>query len=381
MVTRPLATLLLLLAPAILQAQSETTLRDYFEGRTVKVKIAMPGTEDGVDIYPGTAKPLDFPRHASRLKSNGTALRAGDDALVTKVKVKSNLIEFQLDNLADAAARLGALEGQKHVLFFTEGFDSTRITDIKVKQGPPQVNDRLLGFMKRLHETFASAGVMLDTIDIKGLRHTFADLENEALYELARGTGGRVVANRNDLVEALDSVTTAQSVVYVLGFHPGDRKRGKISVRVNGLPRGSEVTHREGFGYVKANGDVDALRLADVLTNDIPQSGLRIGTRFEPRAGGAELELALFPQEIAPQLVEKTPYVDVLLYVFDAQGATVMAKSERVKFDARLKESKDPIVLRGKLDAPPGRYVVKAIAHVAGTQSLGFAKRDLEVTP
>lgn len=97
MVTRPLATLLLLLTPAILHAQSETTLRDYFEGRTVKLKIAMPGTEDGVDIYPGTAKPLDFPRHASRLKSNGTALRAGDDALVTKVKVKSNLIEFQLD--------------------------------------------------------------------------------------------------------------------------------------------------------------------------------------------------------------------------------------------------------------------------------------------
>ena len=57
----------------------------------------MPGTEDGVDIYPGTAKPLDYPRHADRLKDNGTALRAGDEALVTKIKVKSKLIEFQLD--------------------------------------------------------------------------------------------------------------------------------------------------------------------------------------------------------------------------------------------------------------------------------------------
>jgi hypothetical protein len=97
MPTRPLAALLLCFAPTAIQGQSEAPLRDYFEGRTVKVKIAMPGTEDGVDIYPGTAKPLDFPRHASRLKNNGTALKPGDAALVTKIKVKSNLIEFQLD--------------------------------------------------------------------------------------------------------------------------------------------------------------------------------------------------------------------------------------------------------------------------------------------
>ena len=97
MVIRRLFAILLLLAPAQVYAQSEAALREYFEGRTVRVKIAMPGTEDGVDVYPGTAKPIDFPRHASRLKKNGTALRAGDEALVTKVKVKSKLIEFQLD--------------------------------------------------------------------------------------------------------------------------------------------------------------------------------------------------------------------------------------------------------------------------------------------
>jgi hypothetical protein len=99
MVTRVLLTLLLAhhLVPPPVQGQSEAVLKEYFEGRTVKVKIAMPGTEDGVDLYPGTAKPLDFPRHADRLKDYGTALKAGDEALVTKLKVKSKLIEFQLD--------------------------------------------------------------------------------------------------------------------------------------------------------------------------------------------------------------------------------------------------------------------------------------------
>jgi hypothetical protein len=97
MLTRPLVALLLLLAPAVAHGQSEAALREYFEGRTVKVKIAMPGTEDGVDLYPGTTKPLDYPRHATRLKNYGTALKAGNEALVTKIKLKAKLIEFQLD--------------------------------------------------------------------------------------------------------------------------------------------------------------------------------------------------------------------------------------------------------------------------------------------
>jgi hypothetical protein len=80
-----------------LAAQSEGVLREYFEGRTVTVKQAMPGTEEGVDIYPGTEKPLDYPKYAGRLKKYGTALRSGESALITKIKVKSRHVEFQLD--------------------------------------------------------------------------------------------------------------------------------------------------------------------------------------------------------------------------------------------------------------------------------------------
>jgi len=77
-------------------AQSEDRLRTFFEGKTVRLKMEMPGTEDGVDVYPETAHPIDFPKHATRLKRAGTALRRGDEVLVTKVKVKKDLIEFQL---------------------------------------------------------------------------------------------------------------------------------------------------------------------------------------------------------------------------------------------------------------------------------------------
>ena len=92
-----LALLPLVLAAAPLRAQSEAQLKQYFEGKRVTLKIAMPGAEQGVDIYPGTGRPLDYPRYADRLKDHGTAIRSGDDAMITKIRVKSKHIEFQLD--------------------------------------------------------------------------------------------------------------------------------------------------------------------------------------------------------------------------------------------------------------------------------------------
>ena len=84
-----------LAAPA--RAQDEAGLRTYFEGRTVMVKVAMPATEAGIDVYPGTPQPIDYPELAKRMKKNGVAIQPGQPALVTKLKVKGNLIEFQLD--------------------------------------------------------------------------------------------------------------------------------------------------------------------------------------------------------------------------------------------------------------------------------------------
>ena len=93
----PSLVLALILGPLPLAAQSEAALREYFEGRTVTLRQPMPGTEEGVDVYPGAARPLDYPRYAKRLKEHGTALRSGETAVVTKIKVKSKHIEFQLD--------------------------------------------------------------------------------------------------------------------------------------------------------------------------------------------------------------------------------------------------------------------------------------------
>ena len=91
-----LTVLMLALTAQAAHAQSEQRLRNYFEGKPVVVKIEMPGSEEGVDVYPGYNQPVDFPKHARRLKEYGTSLRRGDEALITKIRVKKDLIEFQL---------------------------------------------------------------------------------------------------------------------------------------------------------------------------------------------------------------------------------------------------------------------------------------------
>jgi hypothetical protein len=79
-----------------LAAQSQQSLSQFFEGKQVIVKMDMPATQQGVDVYPQRPQRLDVKSYSGRLKKFGTSLRNGDPVLITKVKVKDNNIEFQL---------------------------------------------------------------------------------------------------------------------------------------------------------------------------------------------------------------------------------------------------------------------------------------------
>jgi hypothetical protein len=85
---------LTLATPAI--AQNEQALKSYFEGNRVTLRLDMPGTSDGVDVQADAGRAVDYQRYRNDLKRYGTAIRAGESVSVTLVKVKKDLIEFQL---------------------------------------------------------------------------------------------------------------------------------------------------------------------------------------------------------------------------------------------------------------------------------------------
>jgi hypothetical protein len=77
-------------------AQNPDALSPYFEGKQVTVKMDMPGTQKGVDIYPNRQPPLDAKSYGDRLKQFGVSLQRGETVMVTKVKVNKDNVEFQL---------------------------------------------------------------------------------------------------------------------------------------------------------------------------------------------------------------------------------------------------------------------------------------------
>jgi hypothetical protein len=90
----PLVVVLAAAAPAA--AQTEWDLKQAFEGRFVVVKMDMPATHRGVDLYPDRQPAVDFREYSARVREFGVALRAGDRIMVTTVRVKKKNIEFHL---------------------------------------------------------------------------------------------------------------------------------------------------------------------------------------------------------------------------------------------------------------------------------------------
>jgi hypothetical protein len=81
------------------QAQTEDALRQFFEGKRVVVRQDMPATQLGVDVqveWSGEGR-MAFDAYARNLKAHGVSLVHGATAMVTKVKVKGDTIEVQLD--------------------------------------------------------------------------------------------------------------------------------------------------------------------------------------------------------------------------------------------------------------------------------------------
>lgn len=99
--TRPLVATALLLStlavPLVAANRNHLLLKDIFEGRRVTVRIDMPATKDGINVHVDDRRPLDVNEYRDDLRRYGVAIRDGESAVVTLVKVKDDLIEFQLD--------------------------------------------------------------------------------------------------------------------------------------------------------------------------------------------------------------------------------------------------------------------------------------------
>src|ERR1044071_4865147 len=266
------------------------------------------------------------------------------------------LIEDQIAGFDLIGARLAQLEGYKHFVMLSEGFNPNA-----VYSNPYTTDNAATQAMKSMFDTFRRANVVIDAIDLGSPdRNSFL---NDAIRMMAQETGGQFVQHTNDFKTALNVISDSTAYGYRLGFSmPRNARKGDnaIDVKLRNAPKGATLSFRRGFSKTMEPANTsDGLRLADIILNDIPQSGPapRISWRVRP----------YIDIDVTPEMVANGP-VELLCYVFDAKGAVVDYKQRSVPAAG---------VVRGKLELQSGQYVVKVL--MRSDDAIGFARQAIVI--
>lgn len=308
-----------------------------------------------------------------------------------------------MEDLGDLAERLAPIEGLKHVILLSHGFNYTLFAAnarppvnflremsapslVSNRSYPPEFDSSVPSAQREMQKKFAAAGVFLDAVDIAGIP-AYDTPRNDSLYYLLADTGGQVVDLRNDLAGALQHLTNSQQVVYLLGFHAPatGRKQNAISVHVNGAPRGSTLAYRESYStFVEPPSSSDGLRLADIVSNDIPQNGVTMTTSVAAALKRATVNVTIPGREllaIADNDAKLTG--EALIYVFKGQIAVAFAE-KAIDIDVSRSRASGldagNVEITHSFDLPPGTYAMKVLVRIDGHDTLAFARKDLTVT-
>jgi VWFA-related protein len=303
--------------------------------------------------------------------------------------------------LMDAMSQMGqvmaAIDGRKHILFLSEGFDgellfgtedlaTIRSLNTAVEEGRTQDVDNDVRFgdsaarrvVDRTLNVLRAADCTIQAVDIGGLLAGAKNTNLDSLQYMARQTGGEMFANYNQLGDAMNQVLARTSVTYLLAFSPkdlvSDGSYRELKVRLKDGPRGADVVHRPGYFAPKPLDQQNPFEQRVALAQEV------IGGQ----AGGAVGVGALATAHLVPG---ERPYVPVLVEI-NGQDLT-RGQSDNVDnegtvrdfFASRLgvdKSAAGPVLSStgvkywGHFDLAPGEYTVRVLVRNAATGSTGL---------
>ncbi len=294
-----------------------------------------------------------------------------------------NLVDENLTDFSAIARGLRDLEGYKHVILFSVGFSADLLL------GDPH----MINALRSMAQSFHAAGVLLHTFDLGPVGNDIISLDRSAptytngnaasattsvrrydeshddtLFMLAAQTGGQFIHWTNDYTGALEDLSATVGAGYRLGFKPVNSKKSanEIDVKVKNVPRGTTVSFRKGFSSLPESRDTNqALLLADIIQNDIPQSGTPAAFSFTTRPF---IDILVPARQLAREHGAITD-ATLILYIFDGKGTAVDYREKKISIPAAPEKD---MAIRQKLALPPGKYVAKSLLRV--DKSIGFAK-------
>ncbi len=325
-------------------------------------------------------------------------------------------IERQVQLLARMARSLRRLPGRKHVIFLSEGFDPRLVQGRDPRVNPEAVdeeqqiasgqiwrvdtdarfgNSTSMAIVSEMGRAFREADVVLHGVDIQGVR-VQNDLagskvnSNDALYLLSRPTGGEVFKNSNDINSDLETMLRHQEVVYVLGFTVPAANNGRyhdLSIKLSGVP-GGRAFHRAGYFDDGAQTALErSLTNAEIVLNDIPQTGVRIATLTAAFPAANHRGLVPVVVDISgadllrPQATQALS-LDLYVYAFDGEGIVRDRIFQHITLDTivlRDKLLRTGVKYYATLSLPAGKYAIKTLVRLSDDRK-GYARSDVEVT-
>ncbi|HXG59442.1 MAG TPA: VWA domain-containing protein [Thermoanaerobaculia bacterium] len=326
-------------------------------------------------------------------------------------------IDRQIGLLTSLAKVLRSVSGLKHVIFLSEGFNPKLIQGREAGASPEQFQESFaiehgeiwkvdsderygsstsLSILDAMAQMFRRSDVVLHAVDIRGLRvdndvrSGAGRKSNEGLFLLANATGGEVFRNSNDLSGEFRRLMARQQVVYLLSFRAPTSEPGRfhrLRVRLVGVP-GARVTHRAGYWEAGGESEVErSLSNAEIVLNDIPQSGVRmasLATAFPGREGAAHVPviLEIDGSDLLRAASGGVSTLELFVYAFDEEGLVRDATFQRVRLE--IEKVRETLLRRGlkyygTLALPPGRYAIRSLLRVLESDVKGYVRTDLTV--
>ncbi|MEA2693866.1 MAG: hypothetical protein QOJ16_3253 [Acidobacteriota bacterium] len=321
-------------------------------------------------------------------------------------------------SLADLAKTLGNVDGRKYVVYLSEGFDGSLMTgrvesrdEMQQQTQADPVNPtatvdpatqpwatdtearhgdtRTLNRLEKTFEELRRADCVIQAVDIGGLRGGGAGNGREALFSLAKETGGELYENYNDLGGAMGQMLTRTSVTYVLTVQPEDLKLDgayhRITVGLKSAPRGTRVVAKPGYyapkPFAQRNPLERMLDAADAIVGGTEGGAIAtsvLAAAFRPAAGAAAYVPVLIevdgPGLLANQPGDVVP-TEIYSYALDGAGAVRDFFSQNlgldlVKVGPQVKQG--GLKFFGHLDLPAGDYSLRVLVRNGKTGAYGL---------
>ena len=323
--------------------------------------------------------------------------------------------------LTNLAKSLNSVAGRKHVVYFSEGFNSELLMGKRPnafgQEAEQQMLDRAQGNLFMIHgeethgdtmlqtdiydmlEEFRRADCVIQAVDVAGLRAGFDNTHarstgSDSLFYLANETGGSLFEATNDLTGQLDDVLKRSEVTYILSFQPSkialDGKYHKLRVEVSGT-RGARVSHRAGYYAPRPFAGLHPLEksllASDAIASAEPSNDIVMDVLAAPFRASSEMAYVPVIVEIdgGSLLVghrSDEMRLEVYAYVTDAQGEMRDFFSDTHPFPVKAMRGKlmdSGFKYYGRMELGPGDYLLRVLVRNSETGRTGVVAQPLEI--